>query len=83
MSIGMPTENISISSFTIFPRSVCPAATTVAVTIGKNGAVLSSAVAAASSRCQDQLCRGKEVEGLRTNQRNQAFDSFRPYLGHR
>jgi hypothetical protein len=43
----------------VFPRSVCPAAATAAVTTGKNGVTLSSPVAAASSRCQDQLA---EVE---------------------
>ena len=59
MSIGIPSENLSIPSFMVFPRSVCPAAATVAVTIGKNGVARSSAVAAASSRFQDQLVEVK------------------------
>jgi hypothetical protein len=54
MSIGIPSENLSIRSFMALPMSDCEAAATVAVMMGMNGVAFLCVVATTSRKVQDQ-----------------------------
>jgi hypothetical protein len=74
MSIGIPSENLSIPSFMALPMSDCAAAATVAAMMGMNGVALLCVVATTSPRVRDQRVI-ERVKALRTHRQYQEPDS--------